>query len=89
MLIILVTNLESFKSDINIKDQPLYFQYTTNANSSASNPGPEQECMGLSALYGTPYCGNYKINNSFCTPDINDCFIDINNHFKCWCKIIK
>jgi hypothetical protein len=43
--------------------------------------------MGLSAPLEMG-CGNYLVDNQYCLPDPNDCFI-LNNEKKCWCKIIK
>ena len=47
----------------------------------------DPQCMGLSTPLGMK-CGNYLVNNQYCLPDPNDCFIT-NNENRCWCKILN
>lgn len=60
---------------------------TSKKNLNLEKFSADPQCMGLSAPLEMS-CGNYLVDNQYCLPDPNDCFI-LNNEKKCWCKIIK
>ena len=47
----------------------------------------DSRCMGLSTPIGMT-CGNYSVNDEYCSPDPNDCFT-LYNQKRCWCKILN